>query len=47
MLSGISQNALSIIRTYPPGNVVPESEGITAQRMIEIISTAIMEKTSA
>ncbi len=41
------ENALAILRTYPPDTIVPESEGITAERMIEIISTALPEKTSS
>ncbi len=41
------ENALSILRTYLPDAIVPESEGMTAERMIEIISAALPEKTSA
>jgi chemotaxis protein methyltransferase CheR len=39
------ENVLSILRTYPPGTIVPESEGIRAERMIEIILAALPEKS--
>ena len=37
------QNALSILRKYPPDNILPESEGITARRMVEIIGRSMTE----
>ena len=39
------KNALSVLRTYRPDNIVPQSEGITAERMIEIINTTAPEGT--
>ncbi len=39
------RNALSALRSYRPDDIIPESEGITAKRMIEIINTAVSEKT--
>lgn len=36
-------NALSSLRDYGPGGIVPESEGVTAERMAEIIQTTVTE----
>ncbi len=41
------RNALSALRSYRPDDIVPESEGITAKRMIEIINTTVSEETLA
>ncbi|MGD0886277.1 MAG: CheR family methyltransferase [Thermodesulfovibrionales bacterium] len=41
------RNALSALRSYRPDDIVPESEGITAKRMIEIIHTTVSEETLA
>ncbi|MDA8388698.1 MAG: tetratricopeptide repeat protein [Nitrospiraceae bacterium] len=41
------KNALSILRACRPDNIVAESEGITAERMIEIIMRTIREEALA
>jgi chemotaxis protein methyltransferase CheR len=38
------ENALSILKKYRPDDILTESEGITAERMIEIINMAIAER---
>ncbi len=40
-------NALSILQSYRPDNIVPESGGISAERMIDVISVALTEEMSA
>jgi chemotaxis protein methyltransferase CheR len=41
------ENALSVLRRYRPRDIVPGSEGITAGRMIEVISRTVLEGTLA
>lgn len=38
------RNALAVLEKYPPGDVVSESEGITAKRMIEVINALLAEE---
>ncbi len=40
------KNALSVLRSYGPGDMVPESGGITAGRLVEIISRTLQEEAS-
>jgi len=40
-------NALSLLRLYPPEGIVPESEGITAARLAEIIESTCCRGTLA
>jgi len=40
------RNALLLLRKYPPEGVVPESEGITAGKLVEMI-TAMTERTES
>ena len=38
------KNALSLLQAHPPGEILPESEGITAERLMEIIRSTICEE---
>jgi len=41
------ENALSVLSTVGQDSVIPESEGITARRLSEIIRTMMLEDISA
>lgn len=40
------KNVLSLLRAYPEEEVLPESEGITAGRLLEIVQSVVFEEAS-